>query len=362
MSGPEGLKEPVGTDIQFDIDPIISSIEDVLKRQLSANLSGIQQKYGRYLDAYRSIKSLPFILELTEANDRLRRELTESQAARDALSRKKSEIEEQVRRLEDQMTSANKLVGVLADRLMNLEPNNVYLEIAKVLPELRSPSETDDLISRLYTDLGIDEGSEDGSEDEHECGDNMDVCSKDLKRILADFGSQCDANRTGADQEAEEDVVVEELAEEEDEEEEQEEQEEEEEEDEVEEEEDEVEEVEEELVAEEEEDEEEEDEEEEELEEVHEERAHEEEEVDDDEVEDDEVEDGNEVKEESNEKAEEDQVEEEDDDDDEVFEVVIKGKKYFASSVSNGLIYQFIDEDTMGEQVGIYKNSRAIFN
>jgi hypothetical protein len=63
-------------------------------------------------------------------------------------------------------------------------------------------------------------------------------------------------------------------------------------------------------------------------------------------------------------KEDEEAVEEEDqgEDDDEVFEVVIKGKKYFASSVSNGLIYQFIDEDTMGDQVGIYKNSRAIFN
>jgi hypothetical protein len=310
MSGPEGLKEPVGTDIQFDIAPIISSIEDVLKRQLSANLSGIQQKYGRYLDAYRSIKSLPFILELTEANDRLRRELSESQAARDDLSRKKSEIEEQVRRLEDQMTSANKLVGILADRLMNLEPNNVYLEVARVLPELRSSSETDDLIGKLYTNLGIDEGSDDESDDQNEPdnGDDIGVCSEDLKRILADFGSQNDAKPVGEDEEVEE----------------------------------EEEEVEEEEVEE------------------------EEEEVEEEEVEEEEVEEEEEEVEEAQPEEEEEEEaqpeEEEEEDDDEVFEVVIKGKKYFASSVSNGLIYQFIDEDTMGDQVGIYKNSRAIFN
>ena len=73
-----------------------------------------------------------------------------------------------------------------------------------------------------------------------------------------------------------------------------------------------------------------------------------------------------EVEEEAEEKVEEEEVEEEaeedEDDDDEVFEVELEGNKYFASGTENGLIFEYVDEDTMGKQIGIFKNSQAIFN
>ena len=339
--------------LDFDLNPIISSIEDVLKRQLTANLNGIQKKYSHYLDAYHSIKSLPFIVELTEANERLRKKLEESESIREEVIHRKNEIESHVQELEQQLESANKMVKALADKLTGLEPHNIFLEIASNWPtKARSDSEVDDLLERLYSDLGID----DEDSEVEEAVDEMQVCSKDIKEMLKELRESTDDNHVSEQDEDKADQVrVVKINDKETFEEYRENKEEVNEDDhgnemqvsssadgqvkhdEIEEEEvDEEEEVEEEEVEEEEVEEEEE----------------EEEDVEEEEVEEEEVEE---------EDVEEEDVEEEEDDD-EVFEVEVEGNKYFASGTENGLIFEYVDEDTMGKQIGIFKNSQAIFN
>lgn len=395
MTTPAPVHDKSSEVLDFDLNPIISSIEDVLKRQLTANLNGIQKKYSHYLDAYHSIKSLPFIVELTEANERLRKKLDESENLKEEVIHRKNEIESQVQELEQQLESANKMVKVLADKLTSLEPHNIFLEIASKWPtKVRSDSEVDDLLERLYRDLGIEEEES----DDEEVIDEMQVCSKDIKEMLKELrectddieatkpeskedkpgpGDQVRIVKTTQDEEMEmdnsgsdnrlnrsvlpedkEDVCK--LDDGDDEgvkEEEYEEKEEENADEEVAEEV--AEEVEEEEVAQED------------AEEVDEEEVAEEVEEASEEVEEEEHEEGE--SEEEIEKEEDqgqahtegeikEEVEEEDDDDDEVFEVEVEGKKYFASGTENGLIFEYIDEDTMGKQIGIFKNSQAIFN
>tara|TARA_B100000886_G_C20404634_1_gene484159 strand:+ start:311 stop:1063 length:753 start_codon:yes stop_codon:yes gene_type:complete len=81
----------------------------------------------------------------------------------------------------------------------------------------------------------------------------------------------------------------------------------------------------------------------------------EEEEEVEEEVEDEEEE------EEEEEVEEEDEEEEEEEEEEEVFEVKIKGKKYYTSNEKNGPIYEITEDEDVGDEVGKFVNGKATF-
>ena len=99
------------------------------------------------------------------------------------------------------------------------------------------------------------------------------------------------------------------------------------------------------------------------VEEEEEEEEDEEEEVEVEEEEEEEVEEEEEeVEEEEEEVEEEEEEEEEDEDEEEVFEVTIKGKKYYTTDTVNGEIYDVLDDEEIGDVVGHFKKGIARFN
>ena len=53
--------------------------------------------------------------------------------------------------------------------------------------------------------------------------------------------------------------------------------------------------------------------------------------------------------------------EEEEEEEEEVFEVIIGSKTYFTADAENGEIYGIVDEDEVGDAVGMFKNGKARF-
>ena len=79
------------------------------------------------------------------------------------------------------------------------------------------------------------------------------------------------------------------------------------------------------------------------------------EEADEEEVEEadeEEVEEADEVEE------DEEEVEEDEEEDEEVFEVEIEGKKYYCSGETSGTLYEYCDDQDVGEKVGVLKNNK----
>jgi hypothetical protein len=57
--------------------------------------------------------------------------------------------------------------------------------------------------------------------------------------------------------------------------------------------------------------------------------------------------------------AEEEAVEEEEEG---VYEVVIKGKRYYTTNETNGLIFSILDDDDVGDEIGKFVNGKAVWN
>ena len=103
-----------------------------------------------------------------------------------------------------------------------------------------------------------------------------------------------------------------------------------------------------------------------------EEEEEEEEAQDDEEVEEEEVEEEAQADEEEEEEEEAQAGEEEEESgeeevedaesDEEVFEVTIKGKAYYTTNVSNGIIYAIESDESVGDEIGIFENGKAKFN
>ena len=81
------------------------------------------------------------------------------------------------------------------------------------------------------------------------------------------------------------------------------------------------------------------------------------EEADEEEVEEDEEEE-EEVDEEEEEEVDEEEEEEDEEEDEEVFEVEIEGKKYYCSGETSGTLYEYCDDQDVGEKVGVLKNNK----
>ena len=97
---------------------------------------------------------------------------------------------------------------------------------------------------------------------------------------------------------------------------------------------------------------------EEEVEEADEEEVEEADEVEEDEEEVEEA-DEEEVEEDEEEVEEdEEEVEEDEEEDEEVFEVEIEGKKYYCSGETSGTLYEYCDDQDVGEKVGVLKNNK----
>jgi uncharacterized membrane protein YqiK len=63
------------------------------------------------------------------------------------------------------------------------------------------------------------------------------------------------------------------------------------------------------------------------------------------------------------EEAEEEEAEEEEaEEEEEVEEVTIKGKSYYTSNKVNGIIYEITKDEDVGDEVGIFKECKAIFH
>ena len=89
-----------------------------------------------------------------------------------------------------------------------------------------------------------------------------------------------------------------------------------------------------------------------------EEEAVEEEAVDEEAVEEDAVEEEAVEEEEEEEAVEEEEEEEEE----EVNEVTIEGKKYYTNNEQCGTIYSIISDGDVGDEIGIFKNGKAVFH
>jgi hypothetical protein len=66
--------------------------------------------------------------------------------------------------------------------------------------------------------------------------------------------------------------------------------------------------------------------------------------------------------EEEDEEEEEMEVEEEDEEEEELFELEINGKTYFVTDENNGVIYEALEDDDVGEMLGNLKNGKPIWN
>jgi len=58
---------------------------------------------------------------------------------------------------------------------------------------------------------------------------------------------------------------------------------------------------------------------------------------------------------------EEEEEEEEEEDDDEVFEIVIQGKSYYTTNEVSGKIYAIDKDDEVGDEIGVFVNSKPTF-
>ena len=86
----------------------------------------------------------------------------------------------------------------------------------------------------------------------------------------------------------------------------------------------------------------------------------------------DEAEEEVEEEEEEVEEEEEEEVEEEEEEageevedaesDEEVFEVTIKGKPYYTTNATNGIIYAIETDESVGDEIGVFENGKAKFN
>ena len=54
--------------------------------------------------------------------------------------------------------------------------------------------------------------------------------------------------------------------------------------------------------------------------------------------------------------------EEEEEEELEIFEITIKGKAYYTTDETNGIIYAVEEDDEVGDEVGVFKNGKAIIN
>ena len=81
------------------------------------------------------------------------------------------------------------------------------------------------------------------------------------------------------------------------------------------------------------------------------------------EAEEDAVEEASEAAEdEEDEAVEEDEASEAAEDEGEVFEVQIKGKSYYVTNQTNGIIYSITSDEDVGDEVGKYADGKPIFN
>jgi hypothetical protein len=91
-----------------------------------------------------------------------------------------------------------------------------------------------------------------------------------------------------------------------------------------------------------------------------------EEEVEEEEVEEEEVEEEKVEEEEDaqagEEEAQGDEEEEAGESNEEVFEVTIKGKAYYTTNATNGIIYAIENDESVGDEIGVFENGKAIFN
>ena len=62
------------------------------------------------------------------------------------------------------------------------------------------------------------------------------------------------------------------------------------------------------------------------------------------------------------EEVEEEEEEEAGESDEEVFEVTIKGKAYYTTNATNGIIYAIENDESVGDEIGVFENGKAIFN
>ena len=80
------------------------------------------------------------------------------------------------------------------------------------------------------------------------------------------------------------------------------------------------------------------------------------------EVEEEEDEEEEEEVEEEEIEIEEEVDDEEEEEEEELFELEIKGKTYFVTDENNGVIYEALEDDDVGEMLGNLKNGKPIWN
>ena len=87
------------SSVNIDIAPIVKLIQDTLQNEISNKLNDINDEFTLYKNTYKSINELPFILELTETNEKLKTQLEEERSKNEELNDIKQQLEEKVSQL-----------------------------------------------------------------------------------------------------------------------------------------------------------------------------------------------------------------------------------------------------------------------
>ena len=286
--------------LTIDIRPMIEDVSQVMTKHITSILSGVIGEYNIYKETHDTIMGLPCVRKLQERIAELE-DGPNSTSPRNATANGNSR-EDEISQLQVAIADLNRYIHALESRV-----------------DMNSVSGRGPLDTRINDEesVKLEIHEEDDAEREvlsHDDNNDTPACmgSSTHKNVIITASGPADTEE--AEEEEEEEVEEEETEEAEAHEEEAE----------VEEEEAEVEEAEEEAEAEEAE--------------THEDEA-----------------------EAEAEEAEAEEAEAEAEAEIEVSEVKIKGKTYFTTDATNGIIYACVDED-VGDEVGVFKNGVAVFN
>ena len=328
----------------FDIEPVMKDINGVIVQHLKKTFDNINKQQEEMQKNMEYIYNMPFIKAILEENDRLRKRVFELE---------KNNIELVIREIE-KSASAN-----------NMSPTevNTTKKCVNCNNDDVSPSSIDKYDGEWCTGCATDDYSETTriNLESLTVDTSEEVYVENLEKATDNNSENEASNNEESDDEEEEEEVESDEEEEEEPENDEEEEEEEVESDEEEEEEPESDEEKEEEGN---------------VEEIHDEESVEEvtddenvEEVTDEEISDDEEEIEEKVNDDEEsikiiEESEEEEVsdDESDEEDEEVEEITIKNKKYYTTDSKNGTLYECLDDDDIGEEVGYIKNGKVFFS
>jgi hypothetical protein len=321
------------TASSHELDQLVSDLQTVLSSALKQRIGGLFQEYALYKETHDAVMRIPAVVQNTR---KLIHDQPQDQNDASASSAVVSDFEVIIRRI-------------------TLENDHLKAQLAAALSGSSNSNPQHGANIRLIVEEATIEplASEQPAVADAEKVPELDLAESENGNSIVSIVSNDAEEETDEEEEEEEESEEEEEEEEVDAEAEEEEVDAEAEEEEVEEEEAEEEEVEEAEVEEAEAEEEEAEEEEEEAE-VEAEVEAEEEEVEEEEVEEEEVEE---------EEAEEEEAEEEEAEEEvEVIEITIKGKSYFTTNETNGIIYECTRDGDIGNEVGKFEGGRPKFN